>query len=236
MPHPYTIQFDLSDVPRGLITLKVSLLVETPRAPRLEVGINGHQALYYRHPRLNYTGGDRQMVVSPIASEDTIIAEINPAYLEKGTNKLVLTAIDELPGRDDVTGSGIFYDALELNLDAKAVFNKSKVTAEVAPTVFHEQKGEALTELVDVHVTSNQPFAHGQLTLKFGNQKFSKELSSQRDFGEAMAEFAVPEFAPGTAGEATTRIGGKTQRFPVTLNPAKKWTIYVVPNEHLDVG
>jgi len=60
--HPYTIQFDLASVPRGLVTLKVSLLVETPRAPNLAIAINGHRALYYRHPKLNYTGGDREMV------------------------------------------------------------------------------------------------------------------------------------------------------------------------------
>jgi hypothetical protein len=236
VPHPYTIEFDFPAAPRGLVTLKVSLLVETPRAPRLELEINGHHARFYRHPRLNYAGGDREMVVSPIASADTITAEINPAFLEKGINKLVLIAIDEPAERDDFTGSGIFYDALELDQDPKGTFSRSKVIAEVDPTIFYERKGDALTELVDVYVTSNQPLAHGQVTLKLGDQKFTKELGSKRDFGQELAEFAVPEFAPGTAGEVTTTIGGRTQHFRLTVNPAKKWTIYVVPHEHLDVG
>ena len=47
-PHPYTIQFELADVPRGLVTLKVSLLVETARTPRFGVEINGHRALATR--------------------------------------------------------------------------------------------------------------------------------------------------------------------------------------------
>ena len=34
----------------------------------------------------------------------------------------------------------------------------------------------------------------------------------------------------------TAKIGGKTQRFPCTVSPAKKWLLYVVPHEHLDVG
>jgi hypothetical protein len=236
VPHPYTIQFDLGDVPRGLFTLKVSLLVETPRAPRLEVEVNGHEAVYYRHPKLNYAGGDREMVVSPIASADMITAEIPPAFLVKGTNKLVLTALDEPAKRDDVTGSGIFYDAIELAQDPKATFSKGKVTVEVNPTVFYQRKGDALSELVDVYVSSNQSLAHGQLTLKLGNQKFTQELSSHRDFGEDMAEFAVPEFTPGTNAEVIAKIAGKTQRFPVTVSPAKKWILHVVPHEHLDVG
>jgi hypothetical protein len=236
VPHPYTIQFDLADVPRGLVTLKVSLLVETARAPRLEVEVNGHHALFYRHPKLNYVGGDREMVVSPIASADTITAEIPPAFLAKGTNRLVLTALDEPAERDDVTGSGIFYDAIELARDPNATFSKGKVTVEVDPTVFYQQKGDALTELVDVYVRSNQSLAHGQLTLKLGKQKFTQELSSKRDFGEDMAEFAVPEFSSSTTAEVTTKIGGKTQHFPVTVSPGKKWTLYVVPHEHLDIG
>jgi alpha-mannosidase len=234
--HPYTIEFDLPSVLRGLVTLKVALLVETARAPRLEVEINGHHALYYQHPKLNYAGGDREMVVSPIASADTITAEIPPAFLQKGTNKLVLTAIDEPAERDNVTNSGIFYDAIELDQDLEGAFRKNKVTADVVPTIFYENKGDALTELVDVYVTSNQPFAHGQVVLELGNQKFTKEFSSDRDFGEELAEFSVPEFAAGSAGEVTTRIGGRVQHFRITVNPAKKWTLDVVPNEHLDLG
>ena len=235
-PHPYTIQFELPEVPRGLYTLKVAMLVETPRAPRLGIDVNGHEALYYRHPKLDYAGGDRELVVSPIASADTVTAEIPPAFLKKGTNQLVLTAVDEPAERDDVTGSGIFYDAVELQQDGNATFNRTKTSVEVEPTVFYRQTGDALTELVDVYVRSNQPLAHGQLTLKLGGRKFTHEFSSSRSFGEELAEFAVPEFSSATTVEVATKIGGKTQHFPSTVSPAKKWTLYVVPHEHLDIG
>jgi len=235
-PHPYTIEFDLPTVPRGLVTLKVSLLAETPRVPGLGVEINGHGALYYQHPKLNYAGGEPVMVVSPIASADTITAEIPPRFLEKGTNKLVLTAIDEPGIRDDATGSGIFYDAIELDQDPNMTFRNTAVTADVVPTVFYQRQGDALMELVDVYIRRNAPLAHGRITLELGGQKFTKEFSSNRDFGEDRLEFAVPEFTAGTAARVTTRIGGRAQNFPVTVEPAKKWTIYVVPHEHLDIG
>jgi hypothetical protein len=202
----------------------------------LEVEVNGHHALYYRHPKLNYSGGDVDLASVLNASAGTITAEIPPAFLARGTNKLVLTAIDEPAERDDVTGSGIFYDAIELAQDPKATFSKGKVTVQVDPTVFYQQKGDALTELVDVYVSSNQALARGQLTLKLGNRKFTQEFSSKRDFGEAMAEFAVPEFSASTTAEVTVRIGGRAKHFPVTVGPAKKWTLYVVPHEHLDIG
>jgi alpha-mannosidase len=234
--HPYTIEFDFASVPRGLVTLKVSLLVETPRAPSLGIEINGHRALYYRHPKLDYTGGDREMVVSPIGAADTITAEIPSGFLDKGTNKLVLAAVNEETARDDATDSGILYDAIELDQDPGGSFRNNAVTADVVPSVFYERNGNALTELVDVYVRRNAPSAHGQLTLELGGQKYTHDLSSNRDFGEDRIEFAVPEFTAGTPARVDIKMGGRPLHFPVTVNPAKKWTIYVVPHEHLDVG
>ena len=162
--------------------------------------------------------------------------KINPAFLLKGTNKLVLTAIDEPADRDNSTGGGIFYDAIALEHDPDASFAAGKVNVDVTPTVFYIPNGEGLAEYVDVLVRSNQTLAQGQLTLKLGKQTFTRQLSAGGDFGEEVAEFAVPEFPAGTAAEVIARIGGKTRRFPVTVNPAKKWLLYVVPHEHLDVG
>lgn len=233
--HPYTIEFNLADIPRGLVTLKVSLLVETPRTPSLGVEINGHRAVFYQHPKANYDGGDRELVVNPIASADTIVAEVNPAYLLKGTNKLVLTAIDDSPERDNFTNGGIFYDAIALEHNPDARFDPSLVHADAAPTVFYVRQGGGLAELVDVTVRSNSPLAGGQVTLKLGSQAFTRKLAP-RDFGEDRAEFAVADFPRNSSAEITATTGGKAERFPLTLSPAKKWLLYVVPHEHLDVG
>ncbi len=92
-----------------------------------------------------------------------------------------------------------------------------------------------MTELVDVYVRSNQSLSHGQLILKLGNQKFTREFSSTREFGER-GSIPEPRSPPGTVAEVTTKIGGQTQHFPLTVSPAKKWTLYVVPHEHLDIG
>ena len=110
--HPYAIQFELPSSPQGLYTLKVALLVESPRISRLEVEINGHRALYFQHPELDYTGGDVSSVFLPNYSADTITAELPTRFLRQGKNELVLTANDDPPERDDVTDSGLYYDAL----------------------------------------------------------------------------------------------------------------------------
>ena len=122
-PHPYTIQFDLADVPRGVYTLKVALLVESPRVARLQVEINGHRALFFQHPTLNYAGGDTTDVFLPSYSADTITVDLPTNFLRQGTNELVLTAIDKPAERDDATNPGLYYDALELDQDPDRKFS-----------------------------------------------------------------------------------------------------------------
>ena len=174
-PHPYAIQFDLPSAPRGLYTLKVALLVESPRVPRLEVAINGHRALYFQHPVLDYSGGDVNNVFVPNYSADTITAELPTNFLRQGTNELVLTANDEPTERDDSTNSGLYYDALELDQDAGAKFSTSELTVQALPTIFYTQKEGGLAELVDVYVRHNSPSLRGQAVLTIGQCEIHRQ-------------------------------------------------------------
>ena len=235
-PHPYAIRFELPAAPRGLYTLKVALLVETPRLPRLEVAINGHRALYFEHPKLDYTGGDVVSAFVPNYSAGTITAELPTPYLRQGTNELVLTANDDPNDRDDVTNSGFFYDGLELDQDPAAKFASTELAVQAVPTVFYTQKENGLAELVDVYVRHNFPSQGGQAVVTLGKAKYTAKLASGWDFGEQMAEFAIPEFPAGAKGEVAVTLQGHSRRFPVTLDPAKKWNLFLVPHTHLDVG
>ena len=224
-PHPYEIAFNLDGTPRGLYTLKVGLLVENPRLSRLEVEVNGHPALFYQHPQLNYAGGDRPLVVDPIASADTITTDIPTQYLKDGANTLVLTAIDEPSNRDDVIRTGLVYDAVELDHDPGQSFNANNISARAIPTIFYRHNATGLAELVDVYVRNNATSGHGQVVLSIGQSKFIQPLSPVWAFGEQMTEFTVPEFTPGTKGDVAVTAEGHQRQFSLELNPAKKWNV-----------
>ena len=235
-PHPYVIQFDLPEMPQGLYTLKVALLVETPRVSRLQVEINGHRALLFPYPLLNYAGGDVASVFLPAYSAATVAVDLPTDSLMKGTNELVLTAIDDPPERDDVTNPGIYYDALELDQDPDHEYPYKNFAVDLVPTIFYQLKGQKLYELVDLYISHYSSLKGGQATLSVGNEKFTAQLDSGWDFGGQLVEFAVPEFAPGTKSEVAISLGTHRKTWLVTLEPRKKWTIFVVPHTHLDVG
>ncbi len=233
--HPYTIQFDLDQAPQGLYSLKIGLLSETARVAILQIDVNAHLGRFFQHPKLNYGGGDRQMVTLPIAAADTITLDLPTKLLQKGTNKLTLTAVDETPAETDETHSIITYDAIELTHDAAAKFPANAITAETVPTIFYVRQGQGLAELVDVYVRHNSAMEQGEVTLKAAGKQFHQSLSGG-EFGEQKVEFSVPEFTTPLKGEVTVKIGGHAQRFPVTLMAAKKWNLLVVPHIHVDVG
>ncbi len=228
-PHPVTIQFDLKGSPKGLYTLKVGVLVQSRRLSILQVDLNGHRGWVYQRPRWHDAIGDKYY-------KDSATVQLPTRDLRAGVNNLVLTAIDQPNQPDAVSNPGISYDALELDQDTSQKFERNAISVDVHPTIFYQRKNGNLVELVDVYTTQNRPSSKGSVTLWVNNQKFNEPLSADRAFGQQRIEFAVPAFSAGAKGRVMVNLGGARSQFSMTLQPAKKWTIYVVPNEHLDVG
>jgi len=241
-PHPYTIQFDLQDNPRGVYSLKVALLVETPQVPSLEVNINGHRGLFYQHPRLDRKAGDWASFM-PGYSSDTIEFGFPATFLFKGTNTLILTAIDDPAVEFDPKAipnlgeePGIVYDALEMDHDPDASFAAGKVSTSVVASMYYKLEGGRLREAVDIFVRFGEHPADGRVTLTLGKERLAERLETDREFGEQKLEFAVPEFTSPRKYEVAISMNGYSHVFSGELVPAKKWTLFVVPLAHLDVG
>ncbi len=104
------------------------------------------------------------------------------------------------------------------------------------PTIFYQQQGGQLVERVDVFLHHNAIASNGRFELSVGDYKVTAALNSDRSFGEERMQFAVPDFSPGTNGQAQVTLGNNSQNMPLTLTPAKKWKLLIVPHEHIDVG
>ncbi len=228
-PHAVTVRFDLKEKPKGLYTLKVGMLVRTHHLSVLQLSLNGHPGWVYQRPEWHDAPGNKYY-------NDLATVELPTRDLHVGTNNLVLTALDTTGQSVPDRSSGIWYDALELEQNPSRKFNSGAISAAVHPTIFYKRLHGQLVELVDVFTTQNSTARNGSVTLWVNRLKVIKPLSAGRDFGQQQTEFAVPAFAAGTPARLVVRLGRHTRQFRVTLEPAKKWTVYVVPHEHLDVG
>jgi len=238
--HPFKIQFALHETPHGTYALKLAMLYETPRLSALRVDVNGHAGVFTFQPKLDYGAGDWEGTFVPQTSRAERTIEIRAGWLHAGENTLTLTAVDDPATPVNSLGdiapgvSGLVYDALAFEQYPE----KRYVTGAIAPTaqatVFFRQKDGKLSEDVRACVEAH---AGGTLPTKIelrtnGYADVEPLHFSGAAFGESCAGFDVPEWTGKL--EATLSVKGKT--FPVELEAQKKWTILVVPHEHLDIG
>ncbi len=231
---PRAITFSVAATPAASYFLRVALLIESSGVPVLRLGINGREGVFYLHPKLDYRGGDQGSSFDPAYSAADVEFAFPGDYLRTGSNTITLQAVTR--GKTAVPDTRITYDAIELD-SVPSPIDAAAVSALLTPTIFFVQQAGGLKERVDAFFrTARQIQPGGSAELRIAGRHYLCELSGGFDFGEVKAEFLVSEFATQSRAELTVRIGRKTNRFHLLLNPKKKWTVFVVPLHHLDVG
>ncbi|HVU45965.1 MAG TPA: polysaccharide lyase family protein [Terracidiphilus sp.] len=237
--HPFTVKFTLNQAPQGLYQLRVAILYETPRLSALQLSINGHKGEFYFHPKLDYTAGDWEGTFVPQTSRDEKIIDIPARWLVYGQNTIVFTAVDTPAAPQHSMGdiapgqSGLVYDAIALTQNPDGRYADGSVSVLAEPTIFYRKSTSSLDEIVDVF-----PSLHagaktgGKIKLKIDGHEFTEPLALEGEFGEERIRFAVPEWS----GTATATVAVDGRRFSEQLTAARKWTLDIVPQEHLDVG
>lgn len=238
--HPFRIDFTLTEPPRGTYVLKLAMLYETPRLSALRIEVNGHAGIFTFAPKLDYAAGDWEGTFVPQTSRAERSIEIPAAWLHMGSNTFTLTAVDQPSAPQNSRGdiapgvSGLVYDALALDQIPARPYPTGALAATAKATIFFRKRHNGLSEVVQACVEAHQGGTlPAQIQLDLGAQTDTQPLRfGEMEFGESCAEFDVPEWK----GEqkASLQVGGKT--FPVELQAQKKWTLLVVPHEHLDIG
>ena len=236
--HPFTLKFSLQDAPHGVYRLKIAILYETPRLSFLKLDTNGHTGYFYFHPKLDFRAGDWEGTFVPQTSTDQKIILIPAAWLRKGENSFVLTAMDDPATPQSSLGSiapghtGLIYDALEFVQVDGQTYNSNAFTAQIEPTIFYRETTAGMKEVVDVFISAARLSKSGSIELRLAGRSLRKPLSTKNEFGEVRVEFEVPEWSGST--EAMVRMDKLSSS--ATIEPAKKWTVALIPHEHLDIG
>ncbi len=240
--HPFTILFSLPNEPAGVYKLRIDVLYETPRLSNLRVELNGRAGVFYFHPKLDYGAGDWEGTFVPQTSIDSKTIDLPAAWFHKGENRLILTALDEPSAPETSLGSialghtGLVYDGLALTNDPKAVYSGQAMDALLLPTIFYHESANGLLEVLDLFVRfANMPRS-GKATLSINGRTRGLAFSSSTAFGEEHLQFEVPEWSGTSKGELRITGDRKRRTIPVSLKAAKKWTLFIIPHEHLDIG
>src|ERR1035437_457692 len=236
--HPFQIRFHLDSLPRGTYSLRVAILYETPRLSTLRIDINHHLAVLSFHPHLDYSAGDWEGTFVPQTSNDQKRLDIPASFLRVGVNVLTLTAID-MPAQkqmslgDIAPGiSGIVYDALALSYAPQPISSK-RTLSHAEATVFYKNSPGGLLEEVSLCITA--PYRKSSAAtagLKYAGKTIQFKLLGDQEFGERCAKVDLLAWE----GNLDAKVLFLGAAIPVQLQAQKRWTIHIVPNEHLDIG
>jgi alpha-mannosidase len=222
----YEIQFNLDAAPQGAYLLKISLVTGYLGTPDMQVEINGHKGIYYVRSKPIYT-----------ANSALLSIELPTKYMAKGENSVILSPVNAQVANagSDAAVESIRYDFIGMTNDPHAKHSQGDLGAEVVPTVFYQQKEGKLVELVDAYLRFGQKNPIGSAVLTLNGKSYNTEVAARNDFGEERVEFEVSEWQ-GTATATLNVTAGMQRNFNLPLTAERKWTLFIVPHTHVDIG
>ena len=248
--YPFTITFVLDHAPQGTYELRVDYLITKAGVPQLRADLNGYRVLAYLDVEMSNNLRERPNIFNATSGKGHMSLYFPASALRQGTNTLILTAVEIAPlapgdeGRTpmathgDGFGSGFHYDVLRFS-DASDYRAGYGIT--LKPTPFYKNSAEhGLCVLFDVAVDFSRPFETAELRIDADSQSVSQAVD-RRDYDSGQVHMfvavPVPESAKEIALTTSLHIEGQgATELSGTVKLPRKWTLYLLPHAHLDIG
>lgn len=225
----YEVHFTIDAAPTGVFFLKVRTMLSYRNNAALQVDVNEQKGVFYPRPNPPYVGNG--------AHPNTTTIVIPARYMRKGANTLVFSAIN---AQHETTGAvppsqSLHYDFISMTNDPSARHSQEAFQADVIPTVFYHQSNGQLKEEVEAYLRFGQGAPTGSAVLTVNGQRCTASIPAHTGFGETRVLFDVPEWQGST--KATLEVSaGQRHTTHLTLTAERKWTLYIVPHTHVDIG
>ncbi|HXC35798.1 MAG TPA: polysaccharide lyase family protein, partial [Candidatus Acidoferrales bacterium] len=217
--HAFTIHFQLSQVESGFYQLVVDFVNAHDGAPPdLVINVNGG-AVRQQLPR--GAGGDASLT-NPKAGKPYSLNQLIPAkVLHAGNNAITLSSD---------SGSWALFDDVRLESGVPAPAETLTMEAEALP--LFKKSADGLGRAIRLSINSLE-WNSMPAELDWSSQGTSGSQQVNLNFGENEPLLIVPD-----TGEVdvTLKTADHNIKLPVTLPPAKKWLLYIVPTVHTDIG
>lgn len=224
---PYRIIFDMPDDQEwdDSYLFKMDLFYNTGSPSEIEVAINGNRGIFPVHHELKEDLNDSQGN-SPLLAKQQLNIPINSQWLKDENNEIVIIPL----------GIGqMSYDALSL-LKAEtpnSLINKPRLK----PTVFFKNNGKDMTQVAKLEVPFDSNFKEGEATVVVGEKEIGTSLKNNGyDFGVLTKKINIPAIDNDTQVDIEINLDDTNIKAAHEFQAAKRWTLFVTPRVHNDVG
>ena len=222
--HPQEIRFTLSEVKQGSYLLRIALVsTHGARPGSLVIEVGGNT----RSIRLPTGSGDAALHDPSQGKNYRLDVPLASSLFNSGNNTI----------RMATTESWVIWDALRLDHVAEhvgTVVLSDTFDLQVLP-LFVKRDGE-LVQLAKLTMTLVKPAEELSLQVRVGGRTRDYPLDGTQ-LGTVETTIEIPEITK--PGETVVELrDGQEPVFSRTfkVKPARKWTIHVVPQAHVDVG
>lgn len=211
--------------------------------PDLEIDVNGRRGLLLPLAQRH----DRQHAPWPPSPTAGVIDRalwLPPGCVVEGDNRLVITTVAaERPDpaelrrqqRPDLTswfGSTLQWHRLALR--AAAAPAEPRVTVTMLPLYVRDGAG-GVDELADVLIENVPDVRDASVDVRIGPNESRHDVAG-REFGDVRLRCRVPEFTGPAQAAVTVRTHAGVHNVTTEVEPARKWTVHLLPHVHLDIG
>lgn len=251
--HPYEIEFCLDEAPAGAYRLAIHYLIIAPRLALLEIDVNGVAGRAYLRPAPSRTGEIRLHAgLHTVIYADGAAEVIIPAgLLRQGATRLTLTArdggetirvdrIEAIRRLDRMADSaGFIYQYLSLSrLDAEP--GSALIRAEIRPSVVYTTGADGtLRERCHLYLELARRADPTRLSLKLRDRGTAQTVELDTP-AVALGHVHLPFDLVDGGGPVQYVLRGELAGEPVaregTFARRRKWTVYVAPHVHTDIG
>lgn len=220
--HTFRVRFNLREVPGPTARLTLGLVDTHHLAPpRLAVALNGRLRYSYALPA---GASDASLTDPKQGRPHTLVIPFPASALKRGTNTLELAV---------VSGSWLLYDHVTceggLSLPTGPVVKELRASS----TMLFRRVGGQLCQIVEVHV-ENEGVEGVALASIVGEAR--RPVRVRLVPGSNRLEIPVTPVSEPRDAEVALQVGEVTARAPVRILPERRWTLYVAPSSHTDIG
>jgi alpha-mannosidase len=222
--HTFGIVFGLQSIPEQGDCRLVIDLIDTQNAvpPRLRIDVNG-RTFEHATPQ---GAGDASVNGTPDKGREHKFDVTFPAsLLHTGNNHIAITTL---------SGSWVLYDWIGLETPAPAKLGEADgtlVRSVYAAPVLVDREG-VLMQIVKVEIMHFG--APVQATILVTG---ADPVERQFEAGQYTVDVPVPNVASPTDAKVVVKTAaGVLAEHAITLNPVRKWAVYLLPHSHVDIG
>lgn len=221
--HTYKVRFQVGERPDVPALLEICLWnTHYSLPPTLRVELNGHHLATRSLP----AGKDDRSLTDPgVNSPQRIRLPFPPDRLARGENVLALAV---------TRGSWLIYDSVTLRLDPEIPMKPLVDRMEAAGTSLFKRLAGNLRQAVSV--TVHNAGIEGEGTLEVEGDPASRTRIVLPPGESRHYALVEPATAPTSLTVLVTAGEGAARRALARVEPHRRWTVYVAPSSHTDIG